>query len=129
MAGIPVFGQNGEAMVLATVDVRHILETPGETGPDFDGNGRVFELLNLVVTNTSTTLAMILQLYDSDESTAVVTTTQVGPILRIPPGDTFKMEWARNAGPKFRTNITAGFRASNTGIVVANAIQASGLLH
>ena len=125
---IPISGQNGEAIVGQTTDVRHILETPGETGPNFDGDGRVFELLNLVVTNSAAAVAATLRLWDSDESTAIVTTTQTGPEIRIAAGDTVKMEWARGTGPRFRTNLTASL-ATNSGTVAANSIQASGLLH
>ena len=125
---IPISGQNGETIVGQTTDVRHILETPGETGPNFDGDGRVFELLNLVVTNSAAAVAATLRLWDSDESTAIVTTTQVGPEIRIAAGDTIKMEWARGTGPQFRTNITASL-ATNSGTVAVNSIQASGLLH
>ena len=125
---IPISGQNGEALVGQTVDVRHILETPGETAPNFDGDGRVFELLNLVVTNSAAAVAATLRLWDSDESTAIVTTTQVGPEIRIAAGDTVKMDWVRGTGPQFRTNITASL-ATNSGTVAANSIQASGLLH
>mgnify|MGYP001608243316 CR=1 FL=1 len=128
MAAIPISGQNGETIVGQTTDVRHILETPGETGPDFDGNGRVFELLNLSITNSHATATLTLRLCDSDESTAIVTTTQVGPEIRVAAGDTQKIEWARNTGPRFRTNITASI-ATNTGTVALNSVQASGLLY
>ena len=128
MAAIPISGQNGEAIVSFTIDARHILETPGETGPNFDGDGRVFELLNLVVTNASAAVVAVLRLYDSDETTVVVTTTQVGPEIRIAPADTMKMEWARGTGPRFRTNLVAGL-ASVAGTVNLNSVQASGLLH
>ena len=126
---IPISGQNGETIVSQTVDVRHILETPGETAPNFDGDGRVFELLNLVVTNSHATVALTLRLWDSDETTTVVTTTQVGPEIRVAAGDTVKMEWARGTGPRFRTNITASQLTGGTATVALNSVQASGLLH
>ena len=128
MSVIFVQGQNGEALVGQTTDVRHILETPGETGPNFDGDGRVFELLSLVVPNSAAAVPATLRLWDSDESTAVVTTTQVGPEIRIAALDTIKMEWARGTGPQFRTNICASL-ATNSGTVAANGIQAAGILH
>ena len=128
MATIPVSGQNGEAIVSQTIDVRHILETAGETAPDFDGNGRVFEMLNLVVPNAHATQVATVRFFDSDETTVVVTTTQVGPEIRIAAGDTIQMTWARGSGPRFRTNVTMGLSAVS-GTVNANGVQASGLLH
>lgn len=127
MAAIPIAGQNGTALsTITTQTVREIIRTPAAVAANFDGDSRVFELLGLEATNTSTTLVATLVLWDADQSTAVGTNAKVGADIRIAPGDTVKMEWRRGTGLKFRTNISASLRAGTMGV---GRISAHGLLH
>jgi len=128
MAAIPIAGQNGTALsTLTTQTVREVLRTPAGTAANLDGDGRVFELLGLIATNTSTTGVATLVLWDADQSTAVGTNAKVGADIRIAPGDTIKMDWPRGTGHQFRTNVSASLRTA--GAMGVGRIQASGLLH
>jgi len=109
MAAIPISGKNGEALVGATTDVRHILETNTGGAPDFDGDGRVFELTNIRIHNSHGGSQALILLYDDDEGSGPAGSgnTRVGGAIPVPPNSTVAMTWKRGTGPTFRTNIVA----------------------
>ena len=130
MAAIPIAGRNGEALTGSCSDARHILETGSGGAPDFDGDGRIFELLHLVVTNTSVACAAQMHLWDRDEGSQPATTSQIGARIIVAPNTTLEKTWQRGEGPRFRTNITASTsRTTNQGTVAIRDCFASGLLH
>jgi hypothetical protein len=130
MAAIPISGRNGEALTGSCTDARHILETGTGGAPDFDGDGRIFELLHLVARNSSAASQSELHLWDRDEGSQPATTGQIGAAIIIAPNTTLEKTWTRGTGPRFRTNITASTsRTTNRGTVAIRDVFASGLLH
>lgn len=130
MAAIPIMGRNGEALTGSCTDARHILESPTGGAPDFDGDGRIFELLHLVATNTSAASQTELHLWDVDEGSQPATTRQIGARIIIAPNTTFEKTWLRGEGPTFRRNITASTsRTTNRGTIAIRDVYAAGLLH
>ena len=130
MSAIPITGRNGEALTGSCTDARHILETGSGGAPDFDGDGRVFELLHLVATNSSANSATRLHLWDRDEGSQPTTTLQIGGSYYIAPLTTMEKTWSKGTGPRFRTNIVASTsRTTNQGSVAIRDVYAAGLLH
>jgi len=130
MAAIPIVGRNGEALTGHSTDARQILETGTGGAPDFDGDGRVFELLHLAAFNSHASSQSELHLWDADEASQVATTAQIGAPIPIPPNTLVERTWERGFGPRFRTNITATTGSALTqGTIAARAVYASGLLH
>jgi len=125
MAGIRYGGTNGEA--LTTADVRHIAESATEGVPDFDGDGRVFELLGLFIPNTNPTTQARIRLYDRNEATSVTSNARVGFEIIIPPNDSVSLEWRRGAGPHFRQNIIADM-VSSGGTIPVKGVRTDGVL-
>jgi len=125
MAGIRYGGTNGEP--LTTADVRQIAETNTEGSPDFDGDGRVFELLGLFIPNIDASTRARVRLYDADEATTVTSNRRVGFQIIIPPNDSVTLEFARGSGPRFRTNITADL-VSSGGNVPVKGVRTDGVL-
>ena len=130
MAAIPVFGRNGEALTGSCTDARAVMETGAGTNPDFDGDGRVFELLHLAVWNNHAASAALLHLWDRDEGSQPTTTLQVGAPIPCPALALTVRTWERGTGPRFRTNIVASTsRALNQGTIRVRDVFVSGLLH
>lgn len=127
MAAIPISGMN--VTLIASNTWRSILRTASGAAPDFDGDGRVFELLGLLISNTSALSVARLQMWDNDNVTSTPSTVRrVGPELRIAPGDTQKLEWPRGSGPRFTIGIVMT-KADNGGTVGVRNVNANGLLH
>ena len=127
MASIPAQGFNSNT--ISSLRTRRILESVTQGIPTLVTDGRVFELLDLIVTNTSVASVLRTRLYDANETTAPSTNARMIEI-RVAPGDTVKLNWPRGQGLRFRAaqgptmdkvdaNGTAGFRT----------VMASGLLH
>ena len=127
MAAIPAQGFNSNT--ISSVRTRRILESVTQGVPTLVTDGRVFELLDLIVTNTSVASVLRTRLYDANETTAPSTNARMIEV-RVAPGDTVKLNWPRGSGLRFRAaqgptmdkadgNGTAGFRT----------VAASGLLH
>jgi hypothetical protein len=124
MAEIPISGVNGEAIIAIGTDIRHIMEDDSGNSPDFDGVGRIFELLGIVVTNSHASTDGTFRIYDQDESTTGTGSNQQLGII-LPYNNTRQLEWRHGAGPKFSTNICATLDA---GTIAALAVQTTGRL-
>lgn len=130
MPGIPIEGTNAtEALVDEGTDIRSIMEDESDNLPDFDGDGRVFELLALEITNEHATQVATVELWDSDEDATFTAdpSIQKGTYL-VPAQDTVQFTWARGTGPRFITNITASIDSGN-GTVDSGAVRCSGVLY
>ena len=124
---IPVQGFNSNT--ISSIRTRRILESVTQGVPTLVTDARVFELLDLIITNTSVASVLRSRLYDANETTAPSTNARMLEI-RVAPGDTIKLTWDRGRGPRFRAaqgptmdkadaNGTAGFRT----------VMASGMYH
>ena len=120
MSRLYVTGVNDEALTAVGTDVREII-----TGLDPDGDGRIFELAWLEVSNEHASALGVLELYDSDESTAVVAATQRA-VFQVPPGETLHIDFPDGRGPKFGTNMVAGISAGT--VATLGGIRAGGYL-
>lgn len=130
MAAIRIEGTNAtEALVSTSVDARHVLESSTGGAPDFDGDGRVFELLYFAAYNSGSTDTN-LEFYDQNETTATSDSsfTTLKAIKHFPSGAYTEYTWEVGTGPRFRTNIIVG-SASGAGTFARGAVSASGLLH
>jgi len=118
MARIPVSGVNDEALEQAATDCREVI-----SGLDPDGDGRIFYLTSLTVSNELTSAAVTVELWDQDETSATAA-NQRGAIV-IGPGDTVIATWPDGAMP-FVTNCCASSTVDAS--VVAYSMVGSGYL-
>lgn len=113
MARVPVSGTNDEVMTTPATDVREVI-----SGLDIDGMARVLQLTWLHIANEHATQIMTVEVYDSDESTAVTAGTQ-RLVVMVPAQDSVTLEWPE-PGLRFVVNVTAavtnGTCAANGGI-------------
>lgn len=120
---IPISGGNeNEALTAPGTDVRCILSR-GTTLADFDGDGRVFELQSLEITNEHATQLAEVAVYDQDEAAAVAASQRLN--LYAPAQDTVQYTWDRGKGPRFATNIAAG---TTNGTIPAFGVRCGGEL-
>lgn len=125
MSDIPVDGINDEALTAVGTDARDILTDEAGNSPDFNGDGRVYEMLSLTVTNSHATNKGILTVYDADEG-ASPSAAKLKLTVEVPAGDSVSLQWDKGSGPQFYTGCVAGVDA---GTVAAGAVHSSGLLH
>ena len=125
MAAIPAQGFNFNT--ISSIRTRTVLGSVTQGAPTLVTDGRVFELLELIISNTSVASVLRSRLYDANETTAPSTTARMIEI-RVAPGDTIKMSWPRNAGLRFRTNPTMD-KADANGTAGFRTVAISGLLH
>ena len=127
MAAIPAQGFNSNT--ISSLRTRRILESVTQGVPTLVTDGRVYEMLDLIVTNTSVASVLRTRIYDANETTAPSTNARMIEV-RVAPGDTIKLNWPRGTGLRFRSaqgptmdkadgNGTAGFRT----------VLTSGLFH
>jgi len=125
--GIPAQGFNSNT--ISSIRTRRILETVTQGVPTLVTDGRVFELLDLIVTNTSVASVLRSRLYDAAETTAPSTNARMIEV-RVAPGDTIKLNWPRGTGLRFRTAGGPTMdKADNGGTAGFRTVVASGLLH
>jgi len=119
MARIYVSGHNDEAWVASGTDVREAI-----SGLNPDGDGRIFYLTQITVSNEHATDATVIELYDSDE-TASVTAADQRATIQVGPTDTVQVTWPDGAMP-FVTNCVGSTSAGT--VATLSGIQASGYL-
>ena len=125
MAGIPIQGFNFNT--ISSIRTRTILASVTQGVPALVTDGRVFELLDLIVTNTSAASVLRSRLYDAAETTTPSTNARFIEV-RVAPGDTVKLNWPRGTGPRFRTNPTMD-KADGNGTAGFRTVMATGILH
>ncbi len=130
MSDIPISGTNGESLDAAATDTRHIMESPTGGAPDFDGDGRVLELLHLVVRNSHAASQALFRMYDDDEISGPAGSgnTRIGPTYIIPPNSVMEKTWPKGTGPSFNTNIVAE-TVGGAGTIAADDVYTAGVLH
>ena len=122
MGRIPVSGINDEALTILTTDVREVI-----TGLDPDGDGRIFYLTHISISNEHATEGTIVSLYDSNEATAAADDlTERGASIQIGPNSTTHIDYEDGTMP-FVTNCTAGL-AVDVGTIAIGGIHAAGYL-
>ena len=122
MGRIPVSGINDEALAILTTDCREVI-----SGLNPNGDGRVFYLTHISITNEHATEGTIVSLYDIDEAAAAAgDTTERGTSIQIGPNSTTHVDYDDGSMP-FVINCTAGLAAA-TGTVAIGGIQAAGYL-
>lgn len=122
MARIYVSGINDEAMAIITTDCRMVI-----SDLDPDGDGRIFYLTQISITNEHATEGTVLSLYDIDEAAAAAgDTTERGAPIHIGPYTTTHISYADGTMP-FVTNCVAG-TAVAVGTIAIGGIHASGYL-
>ena len=112
---------------ISSVRTRTILGSVTQGAPTLVTDGRVFELLDLIVTNSSVASVLRTRLYDAAETTTPSTDARMIEV-RVAPGDSIKLNWRRGTGPRFRTNPTMD-KADGNGTAGFRTVLASGLLH
>jgi len=110
MARVPISGVNDEVLTTPATDVREVI-----SGLDIDGAARVFFLRGLAIANEHATQIATVEVYDSDESTAVTAGAQ-RLVFSVPAADTLVVDFSE-PGMKFITNVTA---ATTNGTIAAN---------
>ena len=126
MALIPIDGINNEVLVDEGTDARDILTDLAGNSPDFNGDGRVFELKELTVSNESVTTDGVVELWDADEGANPAAANQRATII-VPANSTIERSW-RTRGPTFTIGCVASLDGGN-GTINIGAIHASGHLH
>lgn len=122
MARIPVSGINDEALAIISTDTREVI-----SGLDPSGDGRIFYLTHLSITNEHATEGTIVELWDQAEGTASAgDTDQRGAPIQIGPNSTTHVEYADGSMP-FITNCVAGTSAA-TGTIAIGGVHAAGYL-
>lgn len=125
MAGIRTQGFNFNT--ISSIRTRTILGSVTQGAPTLVTDGRVFELLDLIITNTSVASVLRSRLYDANETTAPSTNARMIEV-RVAPGDTQKLNWPRGTGLRFRINPTMD-KADANGTAGFRTVAASGILH
>jgi hypothetical protein len=100
MGRIYVSGVNDEALEQSATEVREVI---ADLNPD--GDGRIFYLTSLTVSNELTSAAVTVELWDQDTDATGTAANQRGAII-IGPGDTVIATWPDGAMP-FVTNCCA----------------------
>src|SRR3990172_574783 len=121
---IAIDGINNEALVDEATDARDLLTDEGGNSPDFDGDGRVFELNDLTAANEHATQQAILEVWDTNEGAAPTAGLQKLTIV-VPPASTIERRWAQGAGPRFITGIVGSIDAG-TGTVNIGGVHVAG---
>jgi hypothetical protein len=122
MARIHVSGINDEAIVLFSTDAREVI-----SGLDPDGDGRIFYLTHISITNEHATAGTIVELWDADEAApGADDTTHRGSSIQIGPNTTTHIDYPDGSMP-FVTNCVASL-AANTGTVAIGGVHAAGYL-
>lgn len=124
MALIPIDGINNEALVVDTSDARSLLTDEGGNNPDFDGDGVVFQLEEITISNEGSADAWV-EVWDADEGSSPAAAVQKLTI-RVPAETTVERRFG-GTGPRFVTGIV-GSLSGGTGTVNAGGVQTSGFL-
>ena len=127
MAAIRIDGINDEALDDEGTDARDLLTDLAGNSPDFDGDGRIFELLELEVSNEHASAVVVFEMWDANEGAAPGAANQKGTFI-IPAQDTYSKSWPLGAGPTFATGIV-GSSDGNAGTVNIGGVHVSGVLH
>lgn len=123
---IPLDGINNEALVDEATDARDIVTDLGGNSPDFDGDGRIFELNELTISNEHATLTGVIEIWDANEAAAPAAATQKLTVV-VPPNSTVERSWPPGRGPRFTIGCVASLDAGN-GTVNIGGIHAAGVL-
>ena len=122
MARIHVSGINDQALQIISSSTREVI-----SGLNPDGDGRIFYLTQISITNEHATEGTVVSLYDIDEATAAAgDTTERGAPIHIGPYTTTHISYADGTMP-FVTNCVAGM-AAGVGSIAIGGIHASGYL-
>ena len=126
MALIAIDGINNEVLVDEATDARDILTDLAGNSPDFDGDGRVFELKDVTISNESVTTDAVVELWDANEGAGPAAANQRATII-VPANSTVERKW-ETRGPTFTIGCVASLDGGN-GTINIGAIHASGYLH
>ena len=122
MARIYVSGINDQALEILTTSTREVI-----SGLNPDGDGRIFYLTHISVTNEHATEGCAIELFDIDEAAAGANdTTHRGAVIPIGPNATAHVEYEDGTMP-FVTNCVAG-KSVAVGTVAITGIHAAGYL-
>ena len=125
MSLIPLSGHNDEAMSTPAGDARDLITDLAGNSPDFDGDGRVFELLELQVTNEHASQVATFEAYDANEGGGPGAATQQLTLM-VGPTDTVERSWKLGTGPRFTIGLVG---AVTNGLINIGGVTASGVLH
>ena len=122
MARIPVSGINAEALSIFSTDARVVI-----SGLNPDGDGRIFYLTHISITNEHATEGTVVELWDKDEGApATDATTHRGSAISIGPNSTTHVEFADGSMP-FVTNCVASTLTA-VGTIAIGGVHAAGYL-
>jgi len=122
MARIYVSGINAEAMTIFSGDARFVIN-----GLDPDGDGRIFYLTHISITNEHATEGTVVELWDKDEGApGADATTHRGSVIQIGPNTTTHVDFVDGSMP-FVTNCVASTVAA-VGTIAIGGIHAAGYL-
>ena len=122
MARIPVSGINDQALQILTTSTREVISSLNP-----DGDGRIFYLTHISITNEHATEGCSVELFDIDEAAAGLNdTTHRGSSIQIGPNTTTHVDFDSGTMP-FVTNCVAGLTTA-VGSVAIGGIHASGYL-
>ena len=122
MARIYVSGINDQALEILTTSTREVISNLNP-----DGDGRIFYLTHISITNEHATEGCAVELFDIDEAAAGLdATTHRATSIQIGPNATTHVEFADGTMP-FVTNCVAG-KTVAVGTVAITGIHASGYL-
>ena len=122
MARIHVSGINDQALQVIGTSTREVV-----SGLNPSGDGRIFYLTQISITNEHATEGTVIEMWDQAEGTAAAgDTDQRGAPIPIGPNATVHVSYADGTMP-FVTNCVAGL-ATAVGTVAIGGIHASGYL-
>ena len=122
MGRIYVSGVNDEALEQSATEVREVI---ADLNPD--GDGRIFYLTHISVTNEHPTEGCAVELFDMDEAAAALdATTHRATSIQIGPNATTHVDFEDGTMP-FVTNCVAG-KTVAVGTVAITGIHAAGYL-
>jgi len=122
MARIPVSGINDQALQILTTSTREVISSLNP-----DGDGRIFYLTHISITNEHATEGCSVELFDIDEAAAGLNdATHRGTSIQIGPNTTTHVDFDSGTMP-FVTNCVAGLTTA-VGTVAIGGIHASGYL-
>ena len=122
MARIPVSRINDQAMQIFSSGAREVI-----SGLNPDGDGRIFYLTHISITNEHATEGTVVELWDIDEAApSADATTHRGSSIQIGPNTTTHIDFVDGSMP-FVTNCVASTAAA-VGTIAIGGVQAAGYL-
>ena len=87
------------------------------------GTNQAFKVTEIIITNSNTTTTATVEFYDDEAKSSPTATTQKLPEIRVPPGETVRIEF--KDGPVFTTAVSA---RATAGTVAAYDCMVNGIM-